>query len=99
VSIPDNLTATYIAERWPRLFHMAESGSWPSIEERGLLSTSALLDLFEIDGPERYSIESRRRPESVEITHVDHGTAWIRDNKPINETVLKRTLVGMTEAK
>ena len=25
------------------------------------------------------------------------GTAWLRDNKPINETVLRRTLVGMTE--
>jgi hypothetical protein len=26
-----------------------------------------------------------------------YGTAWVRDNKSINETVLKRTLIGMTD--
>lgn len=92
------LTATDIAKRWPRLYHMAEAGSWPSVQLHGLLSTSALLDLFEITGAERDAIESARRPESVAIHHPEHGTAWIRDNKPINETVLRRTLVGMTEA-
>jgi hypothetical protein len=76
---------------------MAEAGSWDSIRRHGLLSTSALLDLFEIVGDERAAIESHRRPEPVAITHPKHGTAWIRDNKPINETVLRRTLLGMTE--
>jgi len=76
---------------------MAEAGSWPAIQRHGLLSTSALLDLFQIDGELRDRLESARRPESVSIEHPDHGTAWFRDNKPINETVLRRTLVGMTE--
>jgi hypothetical protein len=76
---------------------MAEAGSWPSIEKHGLLSTSALLDLFEVSGDSRTALESARRPESVQIAHPVHGTAWIRDNKPINETVLRRTLVGMSE--
>jgi hypothetical protein len=76
---------------------MAEAGSWRSIKRHGLLSTSALLDLFEVTGEERDLIEGRRRPESVAIRHSLYGTAWIRDNKPINETVLRRTLVGMTE--
>ena len=49
----------------PRLFHMAESGSWDSIRERGLLSTSALLDLYEISDPDREAIESTRRPTSI----------------------------------
>lgn len=98
VKAPSTLTAAYIATRWPRLYHMAEAGSWPSVQLHGLLSTSALLDLFEITGLARDAIESARRPESVAIHHPVHGTAWIRDNKPINETVLRRTLVGMTEA-
>ena len=34
----------------------------------------------------------------MKIEHPVHGVAWIRDNKPINETVLRRTLVGMSEA-
>lgn len=95
-AVPARLSADYIAERWPRLFHMAEAGSWPSISRDGLLSTTALLDRFEVRGRRRVAIESRRRPSSVEIYHPSLGSAWIRDNKPINETVLQRTLVGMS---
>jgi hypothetical protein len=97
VSPPDILTPEYLAARWPRLYHMAEAGSWPSIERFGLRSTTALLDLFEVYGPQREAIEACRRAESVPIQHPYYGTAWIRDNKPINETVLRRTLVGMSE--
>lgn len=66
---------------------MSESGSWDSIRKHGLLSTSALLDLFEIDGDRRTTIESRLRMKSFEIQHPVHGTAVIRDqnamwNKP-----------------
>jgi hypothetical protein len=35
---------------YPRLWHVAEDGSWPSISRYGLLRTSALLDLYEITG-------------------------------------------------
>jgi hypothetical protein len=95
---PPTLTIDYLVDRYPRLYHMAEEGSWQSIQRHGLLSTSALLDLFGVSQPERAAIESARRSASVEICDAVHGTAWIRDNKPINETVLRRTLVGMTEA-
>lgn len=95
--MPERLTPDALAARYPRLYHMAEEGSWPSIRERGLLSTTALLDLFELQGEPRAAIESRRRNRSVAIRHPTHGTAWIRDNLPVNETVLRRTLVGMTE--
>jgi hypothetical protein len=85
-----------LIERYPRLYHMAEAGSWPAIQEHGLLSTSALLDLFEVDGEERRLIESVRRPRSVTIDHPEHGTAVIRDQIPLNPTILQRSLVGMT---
>lgn len=61
------------------------------------MSVSALLNLFEIDGTQRDELETSRRAESVTIEHAQHGTAVIRDNKPIIETVLRRNLVGMTE--
>lgn len=96
--VTSGLTPEYIACRWPFLYHMAEQGSWDSIQQHGLRSTTALLDLFEIEDAAREPVESARRPESVKIEHPLHGTAWIRDNKPINETVLRRTLVGMSEA-
>jgi hypothetical protein len=98
VATGNSLTVELLIERYPRLYHMAESGSWASIEQHGLLSTTALLDLFEVQASAREEIEAKKRPESVEIRHPRLGAAWIRDNKPINETVLRRTLVGMSEA-
>ena len=75
---------------------MAEDGSWESIRRIGLLSTSALLDKFEVRGEKRLEIESSRRPEIVEIQHPDLGKAHVRDNKPMQEKTLEKCLVGMT---
>jgi hypothetical protein len=83
-------------ERFPTLWHMAEADSWPSISRRGLLSTTALLDLFEITGARREVLESTRRPTSETVTHPEHGQVVVRDNIPLLEKVLERTLVGMT---
>jgi hypothetical protein len=82
--------------RYPVLYHMAEDGSWESIRRLGLLSTSALLDRFEVEGERRYAIESMRRPEIVAVEHPKLGTALVRDNKPIQEKALLRCLYGMT---
>lgn len=76
----------------PVLYHMAELGSWPSIRRHGLLSTSALLDLFEVKGPKREAIEARRRPENVPIEHPSLGRAVIRDQKPMDDAGLLRCL-------
>ncbi len=81
---------------YPEVYHMAESESWPSIREHGLLSTSALLDLFAVAGKERYAIESQRRPESVIVEHEAHGSAIIRDQRPLSEGTLRRLLDDMS---
>jgi hypothetical protein len=81
---------------FPNLYHMAEPGTWPSIQEHGLLSTSALLDKFEINGEQRRQIESCHRPESIEIKHLAFGTAVIRDQKPMSESALQKCLQGFT---
>ncbi|HVF00748.1 MAG TPA: hypothetical protein VNA27_05335 [Rubrobacteraceae bacterium] len=75
---------------------MAEDESWDSIRKHGLLSTSALLDRFEIEDEQRFTIESARRPEIVRIEHPEHGVALVRDNKPMQEKALERCLVDMT---
>ena len=85
-----------LISRYPTLYHMAEDESWESIRRHGLLSTSALLDRFEVEGGERFAIESTRRPEIVRVDHPEYGTALIRDNKPMQEKSLERCLVGMT---
>jgi hypothetical protein len=85
-----------LAQRFPKLYHMAEAGTWESIRKHGLLSTSGLLDLFEIDGTERVRIGSERRPESIIISHSKYGTAIIRDQKPLRESALLSCLTDMT---
>ena len=81
---------------YPCLYHMAQDGAWGSIRHHGLLSTSALLDLFQVNGDLRRQIESCHRPKSVEITHPGHNTAVIRDQKPMHESALLKCLRNMT---
>ena len=81
----------------PTLYHMAERGSWPSIQRHGLLSTSALLDLYGMGGAERAAIEGRRRPEGVTVRHPALRPAVIRDNKPMDDAGLRMCLLdGLT---
>lgn len=76
----------------PTLYHMAERGSWASIKERGLLSTSALLDLYAIREPKRSVIEKQHRPSSVELRAEGLPTAVIRDQIPMSDSGLERCL-------
>jgi hypothetical protein len=80
----------------PRLFHMAEADTWPGIQRHGLLSTTALLDLFEINDNRRYEIEETNRRASVTINHHNHGTAVIRDQLPMTDSALQKCLLGMS---
>ncbi len=89
-------TTEEIIKRYPVLFHMAELNSWPSIQQHGLLSTSALLDLFEVNGIERQAIESEWRPDSVRIEHDVYGAAVIRDQRPMPPRTLAPLLEGVT---
>ncbi len=86
------ITQDELVELHPRLFHMAAPGSWPSIQENGLLSTSALLDLFEVGGQRRGELEVQHRPELVTIAHPKRGEAVIRDQKPMDDAGLRRAL-------
>lgn len=78
---------------------MAQDGSWPSIAEHGLLSTSSLLDLYEVSGDPREALERRHRPQSVPITRPGLPGAVVRDQKPMREASLRDCLDdGLTPA-
>jgi hypothetical protein len=81
-----------LARLYPRLFHMSHAGSFPSIQKHGLLSTTALLELFEVDGKRRTMLEEHRRSQSEAITHPIHGRAMLRDQGPLNEQKLAKAL-------
>ena len=81
---------------YPRLYHMAAPGAWDGITKHGLLSTAALLDLFEVPEPRRTEMITRRRPTAMKIEHPTHGTAVVRDNIPLSEAKLAAALTDMT---
>jgi hypothetical protein len=76
----------------PTLYHMAEDGSWPSIRERGLLSTAALLDLYGVTGDGRAQIEECRRSTGVVLERDGLPAAMIRDQLPMDDAGLRRCL-------
>jgi uncharacterized protein DUF7002 len=86
------VTLEELANNYPRLYHMAAKGSWPSIRTHGLLSTSALLDLYGMAGNARADIESKHRPTTVLVTDPRLGTVEIRDQKPMSDGSLERAL-------
>ena len=90
------VTPEELAQAYPRLYHMADAQSWESIRKHGLLSTSSLLDLYEVKDKERADIEIRRRPDSVPILHDKHGRAVVRDQKPLIESKLRKALTDCT---
>ena len=90
------MTVDQLILHYPCVYHMANAGTWESMRQRGLLSTTALLDLFGIDGEERYRIESCHRRQSIEITSPHCGTVVIRDQAPMRESVLKKCLDGIS---
>jgi hypothetical protein len=72
-----------LISKYPKLYHMAEKENWDNILKNGLLSTTALLDLFEYRGIKRFQIESQLRGKKIRIDHPDHGYAIIRDQDPM----------------
>ncbi len=81
-----------LLEDCPRLFHTAERGAWDEIKEHGLLSTSSLLDLYRVNGAERFSIESERRNATIVIKHSGLNPVKIRDQLPMDDKGLRRCL-------
>jgi hypothetical protein len=86
------MTEAELVAAYPRLWHMAEDGSWPAIRAHGLLSTAALLDLYGIAGAERDALLTRRRPEAVALARPGLPGAMVRDQKPMSDAALLRCL-------
>lgn len=78
-----------LVELYPRLYHMAERGSWQSIFAHGLLSTSTILDRQEVVGQDRALYEEQHRPEKIEVSGAALGAVVLRDQKPMNDERLR----------
>lgn len=82
---------------YPVLYHIAWGGSWPSIEEHGLLSTKALLALYGKDEEEIARLTQSRRGHWVPIDCPGRPPAVLRDQKPMTDEGLERALRGTAE--
>ncbi|MBZ2195413.1 DUF7002 family protein [Occultella gossypii] len=69
--------------KYPRLFHTAADGSWPSIREHGLLSTRALLDRYRPPVHVRAEILDSVRRTSHVLTRAGFPEATVRDQRPL----------------
>ena len=81
-----------LSERYPVLYHIAWRGSWPSIEENGLLSTKELLRLYGKSEDEIFPLTWKRRDHWVEINCPGRPSAVIRDQKPMTDNGLVSAL-------
>ena len=91
-TLPVGVDPDVIAANYPYLFHLTHVDNWDLIRRIGLLSTSALLDLFGIDGDVRNQLESRNRRALTPIHNDAYGVAILRDQKPMDDSGLRRAL-------
>jgi hypothetical protein len=71
-----------LAKLHPTVYHMAEDGTWPSICQRGLLSTQAIVDLYQPSADVREQILSTVRRDKIKLTNAGLGEMTIRDQRP-----------------
>jgi len=87
---------TALIDIFPRLYHVTDGGAWPSVRTQGLLSTSALLDLYGVQGPARSAFESERRSTGMILKGDGLPDVLLRDQSPMSEKALIGCLDGMT---
>ena len=81
---------------YPTLFHISRAKDLDQVVRYGLLSTTALLDLCEMRGERRHSIESCQRPKAVPISQPVHGEFLINDQAPMNAAALSKCLIDLS---
>ena len=82
---------------YPKLYHIAWGGSWPSIEKHGLLSTKTLLGAYGKSDEEIRQLTQARRSHWVEIDCPGRPRAVVRDQKPLTDEGLRRALPDSVE--
>ena len=82
------ITLEQLTEHYPFVYHMAERDALPQLLRHGLLSTSAILDLFGVQGEDRYALEACIRKKSYVLEYPVYGRFTLRDQKPMSEKKL-----------
>jgi hypothetical protein len=81
---------------YPKLYHMAEAGTWESIQRHGLLSASAVLDLSGLKGNQRIAYEVEHRREMLAVPRGGAEQIVLRDQRPMSPERLRLALTDGT---
>lgn len=91
------MTESDLVSTYPQLYHVTNAAAWSSIQLHGLLSTSALLDLYRIGESARSAFESERRAGNMTVQRPGWPDVVVRDQSPMSHSALLRCLTdGMT---
>lgn len=82
----------------PRIYHMAERDSWPSIRQHGLLSSNEVARLSGLTGPDLRNLRSGHRAEKLTVEVPGIGAIVLRDQKPMAPDRIRRALTDGTPA-
>ena len=77
------MDAHEFAARYPTLYHMADETAWPSIQQHGLLSTRAIVDLYKPEPAICAAILSEVRRSCFRLDDDELGTMTVRDQLPL----------------
>jgi hypothetical protein len=86
----------HLIQLYPRLYHMATAGGWPSIEANGLWTTEQIATSAGLHDNDIDAILRQRRPQTVSIDHPVLGSVDIRDQKPLKLGFLEDSLTDLT---
>ncbi len=83
----------------PTLYHMAERGSWPASSATACSARPRCSTCSTVQRRPPRRHRAPHRPAGVTLRHPVHGTAVVRDQKPMSDAALQRCLTGgMTPA-
>jgi len=78
---------------YPRVYHMAERDTWPSIRQNGLRSTTSVLDWLGVSADLRLQLRSEHRRDKVPVQGQGR-TIVLRDQRPMPPRILAESLLN-----
>ncbi len=85
------MTPEELATLHPRLYHITIN-SWEDVKQHGLLSTTALLDLYQVPDDEKQRLRTMIRPLGITLQHNSLPTITLNDNTPLKASILSKKL-------
>lgn len=88
----NNMTPDQLVTDYPRVYHMAEVGTWPSIKQHGLLSSNEVARRSGAQGAAAAALRRGHRAGKVTVAVPGVGDVVLRDQIPMHPDRITRAL-------